>query len=72
VNQWLYNLVGYFVRREACRLAAAAIRQTDVEAGYMPRLWSMTVFFEMYILAGHDGTREDFGPKEPVKLEEAA
>lgn len=64
----LYALFGYWIRRDACRLAAQALRAQDVDEGYTPRLWSLTVFFEMYLLGGSNGTVENFGPKEPVDL----
>lgn len=36
--------------------------------GPCPRLWSAIVLFEQYMLEGANGTADDFGPKEPVKL----
>jgi len=55
------------VRTEACRMAAQVMagRPGDTPA---PLLWSLSVFFEMYIAQGCDATAEDFGPKKPVKL----
>lgn len=69
---WLYRVVGLWVRREACRLAAQALRATDIEEGYMPLMWSMTVFFEDYLLMGASGTREAFGPKDPTELRDSS
>ena len=63
-----YRLFGYWVRLQACKLAAQALRATDAADGYAPRLWSLAVFFEMYLLEGSSGTSEDFGPKEPAEL----
>ncbi len=53
---WLYPIFGYWIRRDACRLAAQALRQCDVEDGYAPRLWSLAVFFERYMTLGADDT----------------
>lgn len=62
-----YRVFGYWIRKEACRLAARAFRESDSEH-FSPRMWSMTVFFERYLLHGADATEEDFGPKDPVML----
>lgn len=64
----VYWLFGYWIRRDACRLAAQALRATDTADGYTPRIWSLTVFFERYMLYGASDTAEDFGPKEPIEL----
>lgn len=64
----LYWLFGYWIRRDACRLAAQALKATDVEDGYTPRIWSLTVFFECYLLSGASNTKADFGPPEPTEL----
>lgn len=72
MSDFFYRFLGYWVRRDACRLAAQALRATDTADGYAPRLWSLTVFFETYLLSGCEGTREDFGPVEPVDLKEVA
>lgn len=66
-----YRLFGFWVRREACRLAATARQRQEEEVFLTPRLWAMTVFFEKYLIEGAEGTMEDFGPKEPVKLKAA-
>ena len=42
------------------------------EGDIAQRVWSLAVFFEQYMLTGAKGTRDDFGPKEPVKLEAVA
>lgn len=49
-------------------MAAQALRATDVGDGYTPRIWSLAVFFERYLLYGGDGTLEDFGPKAPADI----
>lgn len=65
------RLIGFLIRREACRLAATSIRTHEVSDGsYAPMLWCLTVFFEQYLRDGAEGTKDDFGPKEPVNLEE--
>jgi hypothetical protein len=51
------------IRLEACRLAADALHAMDIDEGYTPRLWSLCVFFEMYLRGGAKATREEFGPK---------
>lgn len=68
----VYCVLGYWIRKDACRLAAQALRATDIEDGYAPRIWSLAVFFERYLLFGAVDTKPDFGPKEPVELKEAA
>jgi len=72
VADWLYRIVGYWIRRDACRLAAQALRATDVDGGYAPRIWSLTVFFERYLIYGAEDTMDDFGPKEPTSLKAVA
>lgn len=62
-------MFGFMVRREACRMAAIAMQGDCKEGDVANRLWSLATFFEMYMRSGAEGTREDFGPKEPVKLE---
>ena len=62
----------FLVRREACRLAAIAMQGDCKEGDIAQRVWSLAVFFEQYMLTGAKGTRDDFGPKEPVKLEAVA
>lgn len=61
-------ILGYWVRREACRLAAIAMQGQCAEGDISSRAWSLCVYFEMYIRVGAEGTEEDFGPKEPVVL----
>jgi hypothetical protein len=57
-----YWLFGYWIRLAACKLSAQALRATDVGDGYAPRIWSLTVFYEQYLLYGAAGTEDDFGP----------
>ena len=65
----IYKLFGYWIRREACRLAARVVQGQWAEGKEpLPNLWSMTVFFESYLLSGASGTRESFGPSEPVDI----
>lgn len=65
----LYRLFGFWIRREACRCAAEAVKG-DWAAGRDAgsTLWCLTVFFERYMHLGADVTQADFGPKEPVEL----
>lgn len=55
-------------RVKACELAAACMAGKGDADPIMPRLWSLTVFFEQYITFGAAGTSKDFGPKKPAKL----
>lgn len=67
----LYRIFGWWYRWQACKLAAVAMQGTAFEGGertLMPITWSLTVFFETYMLEGADGTSKEFGPKEPVEL----
>lgn len=64
----IYRLFGWLIRREACKLAAIAVQGSGLESEVCPRLWSLTVFFESYMMKGADGTNEDFGPHDPVEL----
>ena len=63
------NLFAFWVRWQACKMAACAIQNQD-KTDCIPLLWSMTVFFESYIWEGSAGTRASFGPKEPIDLKE--
>lgn len=66
-----YRLFGYFIRRDACRLSAHALSSLDIgSVGLTPGIWSLTVFYESYLMNGSSGTAEDFGPKDPVDLAE--
>lgn len=62
------KLIGYLVRREACRLAATAAQGQCGDGPVAERLWSLCVFFENYLQEGSEGTADDFGYKEPVNL----
>ena len=59
---------GYWVRKEACRLASQAAQGQCGDGPVAQRLWSLCVFFETYLREGADGTQADFGYKEPVTL----
>jgi hypothetical protein len=56
------------IREIACQCAAQAICCRQAGEAPVPLLWSMAVFFETYIREGSSGTREDFGPSDPVEL----
>jgi hypothetical protein len=64
----VYRMFGWWYRWQACKYAAAAMAslREDEEAGR--RVWSYAVFFERYMIVGAEGTREDFGPKDPIEL----
>lgn len=63
------RLFGFWVRREACRLASNAIRGSWAEERNAANtLWALTVFFEEYMRKGADETQADWGPKDPVDL----
>lgn len=61
------KLLNFYIRREACKLTAATTL-LDSEKPCMPMVWSMTAFYEQYMLTDSEGTHEDFGPKDPVNL----
>jgi hypothetical protein len=54
-------------RIKACELAARVLQGRGTEV-LVPRLWSVVTFFEAYIADGANGTLEEFGPKEPVRI----
>lgn len=49
-------------------MAAQVMEACGDDEGLCPRIWSLTVFFEMYMTSGSVGTVQDFGPKEPVDI----
>lgn len=61
-------MFGFWIRREACRLAAQAMNGQCNEGDVGRRLWALAIFFEQYMRGGAEGTLADFGYKEPVKL----
>lgn len=63
-----YRLFGFWIRREACKMAAVAIQNHTDEDEIAPRVWSLAVFFENYMCEGAAATQADFGPKEPAQL----
>ena len=63
-----YRLFGWWIRWQACKLAATAFVNMEAEDSAQ-MMWSLAVFFETYIIGGSAATLEDFGPKEPVSLE---
>lgn len=62
------KLLDFWIRREACKMAAIAISRHDQERPITPHVWSVTVFFEMYMREGAEGTEADFGPKFEPEL----
>jgi hypothetical protein len=67
-GRFRYALVGRRVRTKACTLAALVLSTRKDAESLVPLGWSLTVFFETYIWSGAEGTREAFGPKDPVEL----
>jgi hypothetical protein len=67
----IYFIFGYWVRRDACRLAAQAAQGQCGDGPVAQRLWSLCVFFENYLIGGAEETRDDFGYKDPVTLADA-
>lgn len=65
-----YVFFGTKIRMKACECAAVALSGKLTEEGISPLVWSLTVFFENYILTGSHGTRKEFGPSDPVELKE--
>lgn len=66
----LYKLFGWWYRLQALKMTARAISGWDpAETGIAPRIFSLAVFFEAYLLYGSEGTQDDFGPKEPAELD---
>jgi len=65
-----YRVFGWWYRWQACKMAAAVMAGCGDDEGICPRLWSATVFFELYMTGGADETVGDFGPKEPIELRE--
>jgi hypothetical protein len=62
------KVFAFWIRREACKMAATAIQNHHDEDSLAPRIWSLTVFFERYMWFGAEGTQNEFGPKPPVEL----
>lgn len=66
-----YRLFGWWYRWQACKMAAQVMQSqgmgTETE-GCAPRVFSLTVYFEQYMLEGANGTVDDFGPKERAVL----
>lgn len=64
-----YRLFGWWIRWQACKMAAQVMQgRGNGDEAISPLVWSLTVFFEMYICGGSEETCEDFGPKEAVEL----
>ena len=64
----IYKILGWWIRWQACKMAAQVMYGCGEDEGICPRLWSLVVFFETYITSGSAGTLDDFGPNEPVEL----
>lgn len=64
----MYRLFGWWVRWQACKMAAVTLQGDLMNGDICQRLWSASVFFEQYMLEGADGTQDDFGPKDAVEL----
>lgn len=66
----MYRLFGWWIRWQACKMASITVAswREEPDVGLAPKLWSVTVFFETYMMEGAEGTMSDFGPKEPVEL----
>ena len=64
----MYRIFGWWTRWQACKMAAQVMTACDGEEDMCPRLWSITVFFETYMIGGSAGTVADFGPKKPVEI----
>ena len=56
------------IRKHACLCAATALAAYADSDQPMRHAWSLTVFFESYMIEGAEGTEKDFGPKDAVKL----
>lgn len=62
------RILNFWVRHEACRLAARVCQGHEFDGEIGSHLWSVTVFFEAYIHGGCEATVDDFGPKDAVEL----
>jgi len=64
------SLFSWWFRWQACKMASRVVAgwNNGPDEGITPRLWSVTVFFENYMMEGAAGTFDDFGPKEPIEL----
>lgn len=64
------RVIALWRRWQACKMAATLCAgwKPSTDGGITPMLWSATVFFESYLTEGAEGTREDFGPKDPAQL----
>jgi len=66
-----YRLFGWWIRLQACKMAAQVMQGQGMgneTEGPCPKLWSTTVFFELYIMTGAENTVDEFGPKDPIAL----
>lgn len=67
-----YALFGWWYRWQACKMASTVLsnRNHGDDRALAPICWSLSVFFELYMLHGADYTENEFGPKEPVEIKE--
>jgi len=66
----MYRLFGWWFRWQACKMAARVMQgRANGEEPLSPLIWSLTVFFESYMVSGSEQTQADFGPKEAVELQ---
>lgn len=63
-----YKIFGHYIRSKACMYAAIAMAGRAPDETAAPMVWSLAVFFERYMHSGAEGTRAEFGPKEPIEL----
>jgi len=61
--------MGLWIRWQACKMAAQVMQgRGNGNEPLTPLVWSLAVFFEMYMRHGSLGTLKDFGPKDVVEL----
>lgn len=53
----IYRLFGWWYRWQACKMAAQVVAgwNNGPDEGITPRIWSVTVFFERYMMLGGGG-----------------
>lgn len=67
----VYRLFGWWIRWQACKMASRVMQgRMNGDEAISPLIWSLTVFFEIYMVSGASGTEKDFGPHDPVELKE--
>lgn len=65
-----YQLFGWWYRWQACKMAAYVLsnRNHTDDRSLAPICWSLSVFFELYMTTGANGTMEEFGPNDAIEL----